>query len=257
MSISNIKLPKELIDIKNVDKGFTEKWTPSRAKDIANIPHPSRVCLIGQPSCGKSFVMKHMLLHQRPMFKELYIIHGDSTCTHEFDDLEPTLMMDSFPPIDFWDSKVKTCLFVDDFELSNASKEQIARINKTFRYVSSHKNVTIYVSNQNFFELNSLIRKLCNVFILWKPRSTIELKMISNRIGLKPEQLEYIFENICTGHRDSLTVDFNHNSPALFRKNLFEKIDEKKINNIGKKIKTNKYESPEIVENMNKLDLYE
>ena len=240
MSISQIKLPKELIDIKNVDKGFTEKWTQARAKDIANIPHPSRVALIGQPSCGKSFVMKHLLMHQRPMFKELYIIHADTGYTREFDDLEPTMMLEEFPDVSFWDSKVKTCLFVDDFELSNVSKEQIARINKTFRYVSSHKNVTIYISNQNFFELNSLIRKLCNVFIIWKPRSTTELKTIANRIGLKPEQLEYIFENICTGHRDSLMVDFNHNSPAVFRKNIFEKIDENLIYSIGRKIKTNK-----------------
>ena len=256
MSISQIKLPKELIDIKNVDKGFTEKWTQARAKDIANIPHPSRVALIGQPSCGKSFVMKHLLMHQRPMFKELYIVHGDSAYTHEFDDLEPTMMLDEFPPIDFWDSKVKSCLFVDDFELSNASKEQIARINKTFRYVSSHKNVTIYISNQNFFELNSLIRKLCNVFVIWKPRSTTELKTIANRIGLKPEQLEYIFDNICTGHRDSLMVDFNHNSPALFRKNIFEKIDEKLINSIGKKIKSSKYTAESLDEDMNRLDVY-
>ena len=51
-------------------------------------------------------------------------------------------------------------------------------------------------------------------------------------------------------------VDFNHNSPALFRKNIFEKIDEKLINSIGKKIKSSKYTAESLDEDMNRLDVY-
>ena len=62
------------------------------------------------------------------MFKELYIIHGDAG---EFDDLEPTLMMSEFPDVSFYDGKVKTAVFIDDFEFSSMSKEQAARCNKS------------------------------------------------------------------------------------------------------------------------------
>lgn len=218
----NIKMPLKLVDIKNPDKtGWTEYWTPNRAKDIANIPHPSRIAIVGPPSMGKSFLIKHLLMHQKPMFKEVYIIHGDSDVTKEFEDIEPTMMMSDIPPIEFFDGKVKTLVIIDDYEFSDAPKSMIARIYKLFRYVSSHKNVTIYVSHQNFFELPSLVRKLCNVFVIFKPRSTIELKLIATRIGIKPEVLSDIFRTICNDYRDSLTVDFNIRSPSVFRKNLF------------------------------------
>jgi len=221
------KIPKRLVDIKNSDKGFTEKWTKNRSKDIANFPHPSRVALIGPPSVGKSFICKHLLMHQKPMFKELYIIHGDADVTTEFDDLEPTMIMADFPPVEFWDAKVKTLCIVDDVEYSNLKRDQLARLHKLVRYVSSHKNVTLYFTHQSFFELPNLVRKLCNVFVIWKPRSTTELKLIANRIGLKPDTLTHIFENICNQYRDSLCVDLNINTPAVFRKNIFEplKID--------------------------------
>ena len=220
--LSSIKLPKKLIDIKNTDKGFTEVWTQNRSKDIANFPHPSRVVLLGPPSMGKSFLMKHLLLRQRPMFKELYIIHGDGQCTTEFNDLEPTKIMDEIPPIEFFDSKVKTIVFIDEFSFEAMNKETTARCNKLFRYVSSHKNVSIYCSHQLCFELPSLIRKLANVWIIWKPRSMTETRLIANRICMSPDQLVYIFEHICNGYRDSLCVDFHKDTPAFLRKNLWE-----------------------------------
>ena len=223
--MTEYKIPKKLIDIKNTDKGFTEKWTPARSGDIANFPHPSRIALIGPPSTGKSFVCKHLLMHQRPMFKELYIIHGDADVTTEFNDLEPTMIMSTFPPVEFYDGKVKTLVIIDDVEYSDLSKDQIARLHKLFRYVSSHKNVSIYVTHQNFFSLPSLVRKLCTTFIIWKPRSSTELKLIANRIGLKPEMLTDIFKNQLSNYRDSLTVDFNIGTPCVFRKNIFEKLD--------------------------------
>ncbi len=226
MDPTKIKLKQELVDIKNTDKAkWTENWKKKGSGDIANFPHPSRVALIGPPSVGKSFLMKHLILHQRPMFREVYIIHGDADCTTEFEDIEPTMMMEEFPPIEFFDGNVKTLLIIDDVEFSSLSKEQLGRMNKIFRYGSSHKNLTVYVSHQSFFDLPVLVRKLCNVFILWKPRSVVELKTISNRVGYTAKALDYIFENICTDYRDSLCIDHHYNSPAVLRKNLWSKID--------------------------------
>ena len=52
------------------------------------------------------------------MFKELYIIHGDSDCTKEYEDVEPTMMMSEFPPIKFFDGSQKTLVIIDDVEYS-------------------------------------------------------------------------------------------------------------------------------------------
>ena len=127
------------------------------------------------------------------MFKEVYIIHGDSDCTTEFDDIGPTMMMNEFPPIEFFDGSQKTLVIIDDVEYSSMNKEQQGRMNKLVRYGSSHKNLTLYFTHQNLFSLPILVRKLCNVFIIWKPRALGELKMIAYRVGMKAEELEYIF----------------------------------------------------------------
>ena len=244
MSIAQIKLPKKLIEIKNADKGWTEHWSESRSKDIANFPHPSRISLIGPPSVGKSFICKHLLLHQKPMFKEVYIIHGDSQETREFDDFEPTLMMSEFPDISFWDGNVKTLVIVDDVEYSSLSKEQQSRMNKLVRYGSSHKNLTLYFTHQNFFSLPILVRKLCNVFIIWKPRALGELKMIANRVGMRADELEYIFDNICIDYRDSLCIDLHYKTPALLRKNIWQPIDVSDIK-VHKPKRTIRFKEPE------------
>ena len=135
------------------------------------------------------------------------------------------MMMGEFPPIEFWDGNVKTLCIIDDVEFSNLSREQQARMNKLVRYGSSHKNITLYFTHQNFFELPNLVRKLCNVFLIWRPRSTMELKMIANRVGMKASELEYIFDAICNEYRDSLCIDLNYKAPSLLRKNLWQVID--------------------------------
>ena len=57
----DFKIPKKLVDIENADKkGWHERWTENRANDIANIPHASRICLIGGQNSGKSFICKHL-----------------------------------------------------------------------------------------------------------------------------------------------------------------------------------------------------
>ena len=66
----------------------------------------------------------------------------------------------------------------------------------------------------------------------------MEIKLIANRIALHPEQLEYVFEHICNDYRDSFCVDWNRNTPALYRKNLFEKITLEGIKIKKKKKKT-------------------
>ena len=93
-----------------------------------------------------------------------------------------------------------------------------------FRYCSTHKGLTIYFAHQSFFDVTSLVKKMANIYVLWKPRAYSELALIENRVGYAKGTLKELFQTVATGHRDSITVDLTENSPAPLRKNIWERI---------------------------------
>ncbi len=116
-------------------------------------------------------------------------------------------------------------MVIDDLELTSANKERMKNLAILFRYCSTHKGLTIYFSHQSFFDVPSLVKKMANVYILWKPRAFSELSMIENRVGYPKGTLKELFSNVATAHRDSITVDLTEGSPAKLRLNLFKKIE--------------------------------
>lgn len=221
------KPPKRIIAIKNADKIGHESWTDSRARDIGNFPSPSRILLLGPCGVGKSTLIKNLILHQRPKFEEVYLIHEDAEFSKEYDDLDPTEKLSEVPDIDFWEYDgpyKKRCVIVDDLELTSSNKQRLKNLAILFRYCSTHKGLTIYFAHQSFFDVMSLIKKMANVFVLWKPRAYSELSMIENRVGYPAGILRELFQNIATGHRDSICVDLTENSPCKLRLNIWQRI---------------------------------
>ena len=53
----------------------------------------------------------------------------------------------------------------------------------------------------------------------------MEITQFANRVGLKKEDLHYIYKNICNDTYDSLFVDLTINSPCKLRKNVFTPIE--------------------------------
>ena len=78
--------PKEIVSIRCADKRCQEKWDEKRARDLANFPSPARILLIGSCGVGKSTVIKNLILHARPRFEQVYLIHEDAHATKEYDD---------------------------------------------------------------------------------------------------------------------------------------------------------------------------
>ncbi len=219
--------PKEIVPIRCADKLGVEKWTPDR-HDLANFPSPARILLLGPCGVGKSTLIKNLIIHARPRFEEVFLIHEDAEFTKEYDDLKPTEKFCEVPPLEFWNYEGKyrkRAVIVDDLELTKSHKERLKNLAIMFRYASTHKGLTIYFAHQSFFDIMPLIKKMADVFIVWKPRARNELSLIENRVGLPDGTLKELFSTVATKHRDSICIDLKENSPAVLRLNVWSPIE--------------------------------
>ena len=222
------KPPKKMIIIKNPDKVGHEEWDKNHIKDLCNFPSPIRASIIGPCGCGKSLIAKQIVLHARPKYQEVILIHQDAEMSREYDDLECTEKLSEVPDLSYWDYEgphVKRLCIIDDLELSSAHKERIRNLCIMFRYASTHKGLSIVFCHQSWFDILPLIKKMSNVFIIFKPRAQNEITMIENRCGYPKHTFQDIFKTICPGFFDSICVDLTRGTPAPLRKNIWEKIE--------------------------------
>ena len=220
--------PKRIVPIKNRDKIGSEVWNPERAKDIGNFPSPSRILLLGSCGVGKSNLIKNLIIHQRPRFQEVYLIHEDAGATKEYKDLECTAELDEVPDLDFWDRPgphIKRAVIIDDLEITSATKQRLKNLCVLMRYASTHKGLTVYFGHQSFWAVPTLVRRMCSVFILWKPRARTEAGLIEDRTGMPKGSLTELFNTVATGHYDSICIDLTNNSPAVLRLNVWQPIE--------------------------------
>ena len=221
-------LGPEIVVIPNIDKdsGWMEKWN---GQPLNQIPHSFRLMALGGVGRGKTNSIKNLFLaHQstdRP-FERLYII----TCSlgsREYDDLEPTQVFDYVPDMDdlIPDSKYKTLVIIDDYEFVASNRQENANITTLMRFISSHRNTSVVVSYQSFFDTSPILRKCANCFLLYKPTGGAETAAVENRVGLEKGILKRLFKEFCSGTYDSVLVDLTIGSPARLRKNISQKID--------------------------------
>jgi len=227
--LQKYKLPDKIVYIENADKDtgkWMEKWYDGRP--IGCIPHSFRCLALGGCGRGKSMQLKHLFLqHQmsdKP-FKKLYIVCVDAEMSKEWDDTEPTEIFDYIPDLSIFDGDDKICCIIDDFEFKKMNKEDEKKLMTLFRFISTHKNCTLLASYQSFFDCPSLLRKVSNVFIIYKCNSKLELQTIANRVGVEYEILRTCFKKYANEYHDSIMIDMTKNTPAKIRKNIFEVID--------------------------------
>ena len=227
--LQKYKLPDKVHWIENADKdvgGWMEKWYEGRP--IGCLPHSFRLLALGGCGRGKSLQLKNVFLqHQmsdKP-FKKLYVICPDSEESREYDDCEPTDIFDYIPDLNIFDGSEKICIIIDDFEFKKMNKDDEKKLTTLFRFISTHRNCSLMASYQSFTDTPMLLRKVANVFILYKPTSKMEMQVIANRVGVEYEVLRQCFKKYANGYHDSIMVDMTKNTPAKLRKNIFEVIE--------------------------------
>jgi predicted AAA+ superfamily ATPase len=215
--------PNVILPLPCADKGFHEKWFEGR--NILNFPHPFRALMCGIPNCGKSTMIKNIVIRTNPQYEKIIIIHGDPEGTLEYDDLDCELL-DTIPSTDEHDGEEKTLIILDDIEFSSLSKIDLKNLDRLVGYDSTHKNISVMISSQDAFRLPSIVRRCANVMIVWKIKDKDNVAVLNRRLGLKKNVLFELFQKYLKKPTDSLCFDMTKNTPAPLRLNGFELLDD-------------------------------
>ena len=213
----------KFIAFPNNDKHFHESWEEKGLDNLANFPHPYRACFVAKPNCGKTTTALNFILHQIPEFERVIVCHHDPEGTREYDDIGAEIT-DQIPSKDDLDATKKQLVIIDDMFVKKLPKQDEAKLDRLFGYNSTHRNCSVIITCQDYSSIPANIRRLCNIFVIWKIHDRISQKLLSKKIGLEEEDLRELFKTILKGDKDSLCVDMTDKTPARYRKNLFEPI---------------------------------
>lgn len=236
------KLPNKILVLKNADKTFHESWTPGR--NLLNIPHPFRAVFLGPPNTGKTNLVKNILIRAKPQFEEVIVIHGDPEYTCEYEDCmnkdgDNIKMLDKVPSPEEFEGEVKTLVVLDDLEFKSMKKDQAKNLDRLFGYVSTHKNISVVLCSQDCFQVPSNVRRMSNLFVLWRMRDLDSMCSVARKSGLKSKDLRTMFNQLCKHPKDSLWLDFTDFSPAPLRLNGFDIIHKRSDGRASQKDKLN------------------
>ena len=215
---------KKIRVFKNKDKeGWYEKWTKNR--DLMNFPHPFRAIVSAHPGSGKTNMIKNIILAADPHFKRIFLCHYCPE-TKEYEDLD-IIPLDEIPDPNsaFFDPKHKSLLIIDDQEFKFMPKAMQRRMDRLWGYTSTHRGLSICCATQNFTNLPPVVRRMSNIFFIWKGTTDIEdLKLIGRKLGLNKEQTLSLFNN-CKSRFDQICFDQTIDSPAPIRFNGYDIIE--------------------------------
>ena len=222
--------PNEVIIIPNPEKKFHEKWFKGR--NILNFPHPYRMLLCSiQPNLGKTNWVKNILIRAQPKFKEIFLLHCGENLQIEYNDIECTCLS-RMPPINSnqLNPKVKTLLIIEDKNFKFLKADDLHRLDRFYGFSSTHRNVSIIYCSQSFFDVPVSVRRMSNIYVLWKTKDLDSMKTIGRRCGLKKEELYRLIMKYLNDVHDTLWIDCTKNTPYPLRLNGFTPINLKENN---------------------------
>jgi hypothetical protein len=212
--------PNRLTIIDNADKGWHETW--KKGRNLCNFPHPFRALLIGRPGCGKTCVAQNILLRQKPAFESLIVVHVDGEYSKEWDECEPTDILDEVPNFKDIDGERKTLIVFEDFDVENLNRPQRHLLSRLFGYCSTHKNCSVILCQQDPSAIPPLIRRLSNLFVLWRGLDMRILDQYGTKMGLEKGAIKHYFDKYVKTPHDSIWLDLTPRTPAPVRLNCYD-----------------------------------
>lgn len=205
-------------DFKMKDKRGGEKWTKGRSP--WNIIKPYKCLVFGNSGRGKTNIILNVLARADPPFKKVTVVHPDPEGTHDFDDIEDVVLTADIPELeDFDPDNSPEAVVIDDYPVDSMNKENRVKLINLFRYISSHKHVTVFLSVHDAFALPKIVRRNCNVFAIFKSRDKNSISSLASRLNMSPDEINGYLDSF-DGHFDHLVVDDTINSPFKLRKNF-------------------------------------
>ena len=208
----------KILVFKNLDKeGWYEHWYNGR--NLLNFPHPFRCIVSANPGSGKTNLIKNVIVRAKPHFKVIYLCHFDPE-TKEYNDVD-VFKLEELPDSrsELFTTKKKSLLIIDDYDFASLDRFQLSNLRSLFKYASTHRGLSIIVATQDFFNLPPIIRRLSDVYFIWKGSADIDsLMQVGRRIGFNKSEFKKLMD-MCRDKFDNICVDFTVGSPAPLRFN--------------------------------------
>lgn len=232
---NKVELPDTIIPIECKDKeGWSESW--SEGRNMLDFPHPWRGIFIGLPSSGKSTYIKNIIVRTKAHFQEIIVSGFDNENSKEWDDGIQVKFISGIPDPKSFDRNKKRLLIIEDLDVSQLKPVDKSNLNRLFGYTSSHCNLSIALTAQNPYDVKPAIRRMANLFVLFRNHDMNSLVTLASRTGLKAKHMVVIMSQLLVNPHDSLTIDLQRNSPAVYRINGFQKITKEELDAIVKEL---------------------
>ena len=90
--------------------------------------------------------------------------------------------------------------------------------------IGQHRNISVILTSQQPNQLPANIRRMMNVFCLWRSTDAQSLKDVALKCGIQGGELGELLR-LLDGPKDSLCIDLT-GSPYRYRRNVFDVIEE-------------------------------
>ena len=213
------RLPQKLIFFKSSDK---EHHQEPDMVDFANCCSPVFCIVSGNVNCGKTSLLKNLIVHKKPHYERIVVYSPLGEATTEYSDVLDCELIDYVPDFDFFDRGERNCFIVEDCDTKSLTKDERYKLGRFFGVYASHNNFDIFVISQNVYDLLPQIRRLANICFLFKNHDVESMTSIVRKFNIKIQDLRHIFNYVLKDKYDSLCIDETRPSEYRLRKNVYE-----------------------------------
>ena len=215
-------IPKKLMFFKSSDK---EHHQQPDMQDLGNCCSPVFCIISGNVNCGKTSLLKNLLVHKKPHYERIVVYSPLGEATTEYSDVLDCELIDYVPDFDFFDREERNCFIVEDCDTKTGlSRDEKYKLGRFFGVYASHNNIDVYVVSQNIYDILPQVRRLANICFLFKNHDVESMSSIARKFNLKVQDLKHMFNYMLTNKYDSLCIDESRPPEYRLRKNIYEVI---------------------------------